>query len=361
VNAERIRLQAIAARYGLTIATATPVTGGFSGATVWRTVTDDGQCLAIRHVPHDAAIVNTRQDALAELLSGVFDRGVTGIPVPLRPRPADDLLLSSQRKWFVDLPDGRWLVEPWMPGAALPASDMTPARLSAALLALQRFHAAAREVVLRWPPSAAREWFRFAVEPSAAVRRRRSLLKQWTPEAVDKLSERLQHDPEPAIRTACEHSAGALRCHRDRVLQELERFAQQPAPVQPVLRDVWSSHILFTDDYVTGLIDCTATATDSPALDFARLLRSWFGRDHDAFRSAVQLAVSMDVLQDADLALFDILDASAVLLSPMTWLQRRSEWLSRHPDNASSRWTGDQIARLSEVAANVSALAVRPS
>lgn len=70
-----------------------------------------------------------------------------------------------------------------------------------------------------------------------------------------------------------------------RVLDRVVAFPRSLYALQPVLRDVWSAHVLFaTPDAarVAGLVDFHAAAVDVPATDIARLLGSWLppaGRD----------------------------------------------------------------------------------
>lgn len=70
-----------------------------------------------------------------------------------------------------------------------------------------------------------------------------------------------------------------------RVLDRIAAFPQRVYALQPVLRDVWSAHVLFAAPdaaRVAGLVDFHAAAVDVPATDIARLLGSWLppaGRD----------------------------------------------------------------------------------
>ena len=48
--------------------------------------------------------------------------------------------------------------------------------------------------------------------------------------------------------------------------------------LQPVIRDIWSDHVLFDAEprsRVAGIVDFHAAAIDTPATDLARLLGSW--------------------------------------------------------------------------------------
>lgn len=63
-----------------------------------------------------------------------------------------------------------------------------------------------------------------------------------------------------------------------RLLNAITRLGATRVPRQPVLRDVWSDHVLFGRDdrvRVAGILDFHAAGIDTPALDIARLLGSW--------------------------------------------------------------------------------------
>jgi Ser/Thr protein kinase RdoA (MazF antagonist) len=94
-------------------------------------------------------------------------------------------------------------------------------------------------------------------------------------------------------------------------------------PLQPCLRDVWHDHVLFQEDEVTGLIDPSAARTDTVAADISRLAGSLIADDRLAWGKAIDAYQSVRPLSREEAALVGILDRSGVLLSGMTWLERR--------------------------------------
>lgn len=63
-----------------------------------------------------------------------------------------------------------------------------------------------------------------------------------------------------------------------RVIDSIVAFPCHVHALQPVLRDVWSDHVLFStvdSANVAGLVDFHAADVDVPATDLARLLGSW--------------------------------------------------------------------------------------
>src|SRR5262249_8410933 len=105
-----------------------------------------------------------------------------------------------------------------------------------------------------------------------------------------------------------------------RVTAKLSLALDASVPLQPCLRDIWHDHVLLTGDEVTGLIDPHAARSDSVATDLARLLGSLVGDDRGAWNAALAAYQQVRPLSLAELALVELFDQSAVLLSGMTWL-----------------------------------------
>ena len=73
-----------------------------------------------------------------------------------------------------------------------------------------------------------------------------------------------------------------LHVRGPQLLSELKSAAEKPVATHPVLRDVWSDHVLFEGARVTGIIDYGALRMDEPAADLARLLGSLHPFELDA-------------------------------------------------------------------------------
>jgi len=78
--------------------------------------------------------------------------------------------------------------------------------------------------------------------------------------------------------------------------------------------------VLFSGDDVTGLIDPNASRSECVAADLARLLGSLIGDDRSAWDAGLASYQAARPLTLNELALVELYDQSAVLLSGMTWL-----------------------------------------
>ena len=54
-------------------------------------------------------------------------------------------------------------------------------------------------------------------------------------------------------------------------------------------------------------------------------MRSWYGTDVAKIQKSMEEYQSLRILNASELRLLQVLDASTVLLSPVTWLRRRME------------------------------------
>ncbi len=339
--------------YDLTISSVTPVSGGFSGARVFRVLTGDGRTLAIRRTPNTATLPAKRRIRLYRLLSQLAELGLNQIPVPLIPNttlgnPAAGgapILLektapTTTESW-VSTGDSRWQVEPWMPGLPLSGTQVTDNHLRSAYRLLNHFHRMAIDAL---HTTGQDEWFYVSRTESPAILRRFGIVNELQQGLLAKLQHHLSTDSDTRLRDLAVIICDALRKWLPWLHLELSALATQTFSIQPVLRDVWRAHVLFTDQEVTGLIDLTATGTDHVAVDLSRLIRSWYGADNVRLRAATETYRTLRKLDPRELKLWQSLDASSVLLSPVTWLRRRME--SSDP----SPFPDDVIARLRELA-----------
>ena len=334
---------AVQRAYNVTILTATAVSGGFSGAAVFQTTTSDGRALAVRRTPKAVALPPERMRRLYGLLRQISQCGCRGIPLQLLPADTETQVRRSENRTvvpWVQVEDCIWQMEPWMPGSSLAGHELTTPHLTAALTALNQFH--------QWATEAVRvvgsdDWFLNATRPSPAVLRRLSIVGELQTGLLKKLRHQMSEDPDERFRSLAVRVCEALTAWLPWLQRELTALAMIAFPIQPVLRDIWRAHVLFTDYEVTGLIDLSAAASDHVTLDLTRLVRSWFGSDISCVQNAVEEYQSMRILSGPEQRLLQALDASTVLLSPVTWLRRRME--SGDP----TRSAGDVIARLTEL------------
>ena len=334
---------AVQRAYGVTIHHAMAMSGGFSGAVVFRATTSDGCELAIRRTPKSVTLPPERMQRLHGLLQQISQAGCQVIPVPLMPVKMEVLVHRGENRPVVpwlDLEDCVWQFEPWMSGSSLAGHELTAPHLRAALSTLHHFHEKAAEAVRIVGSD---DWFLNATRPSPAISRRLGIVNELQAGLLKKLEHRLRGDPDVQLQGLAVRVCETLTTWLPWLQRELTALAVIAFPVQPVLRDIWRAHVLFTDCRVTGLIDLSAAASDHVTVDLARLFRSWFGSDISRMQNAVKEYQSLRILSGPEQRLLQTLDASTVLLSPVTWLRRRMESGDR------ANLSGDVIARLTEL------------
>lgn len=280
---------------------------GFSGARVWSVQTTTGR-YAVRWWPSGWSLA--RLSGLHQLLRSLHQAGLSYIAVPLPNQRGETLM-----QWG----DQYVQVEPWLPGE----TDRAPgaSRRAAAMEALARWHQAAAQYR---PLSPHQAWFAVRPpQPAPAVLERRQRLRQLQAEHLRRAAEQAVHRAGPEARALIERMTTRILQQAEPVLKELDIAASWTVSVQPVLRDIWREHVLFTGDAVSGLIDPSACRTDTVAADLSRLLGSWWGRDISAWTEALAQYQKHRSLTAAERNLIPILHHSGVLLSGVTWL----EWL----------------------------------
>ncbi|MEX2187939.1 MAG: phosphotransferase, partial [Pirellulales bacterium] len=112
----------------------------------------------------------------------------------------------------------------------------------------------------------------------------------------------------------------------------LDEAASFQVALQPCLRDVWSDHILFSGDDVTGIVDLGAMRIESVAADVARLLGSMVGDDAALWQSGLASYEAVRPFDAQERRLAVAIDRGNVVLSGMLWLR----WLlidERHFDD----------------------------
>lgn len=234
--------------------TVAPLTGGFSDATAW--MVDHG---GRRFVLKSFATTASRAHAewVHAFMRHVRAAGVPEVPTVERTRDGDSL--------HADPAGTLWELLEGKPGNA--EAHPSAEQASAAADALARVHRAAAA----WPACPRR------VDHSPGVLHRvaraRALLKRpWTTRLAA-----ADHSPlHDRFLLASEIVAGPVG---QRAVARVAAWQSRPVAVQPVLRDVWSEHILFVGSEVKGIIDWHAAGIDTPATDLGRLLGSWAGDD----------------------------------------------------------------------------------
>lgn len=208
----------------------------------------------------------------------------------------------------------------FVPGLATAAPTAAQAR--AATLAAARLHVAAASWRAAVPTNAV---------PAAVTRRvdqaRHMLAEPWQPRrgdgggAVGELHAKMAARLERATMIARD-------LELDAVLRDVAARAELPTPVQAVVRDLWSGHVLYDVDdpgRVAGIVDYQAAAVDTAATDLARLLGSWRriagASVLDAWRDAVDAYESIRPLTAGERDLVPWLDATATVFALDNWFR----------------------------------------
>ncbi|MFK7769420.1 MAG: phosphotransferase enzyme family protein [Mariniblastus sp.] len=272
--------------------------GGFSGAQIWK-IRTSGQSYCLRRWPPSHPD-RQRLEWINLVLVHVSNNGCPEISVPINDKSGNRFL---QRFNFF------WELAPWMPGTADFDLEPNDNRLANAMDCLARFHLASAQVNLDFRPSPGIE----------------SRIRQLNdvPKSLSRIGRSAMGASDHGLPTS-------LFLLRDKVVsqgaqlarelhQQLSPFQKISVPVQPVIRDIWHDHVLFSGDVVTGLVDFGAMQMDMVDMDISRLLGSLIGNEVarwdgalDAYRSVRKLPIDFDCIL--------ALDRCAVLLGSTNWL-----------------------------------------
>lgn len=299
--------------------------GGFSGSAVHLVEhMATGRRFVLKRFPESAsgercawvhALMRHLRAAGIEVVPEVMDRG--------RAAPAES------RTFVGDGEGGRWELVAFMPGRA--AERPTAGQAARALEALARLHVAAAGM--------AGEQTR---GPSPGVIRRREQARQLLAFPWRQRRAAIGMDADVAV--VAQFDAAIEVFDREGGGRSLERVAAaeaEPLALQPVLRDVWSDHVLFADggERVSGIIDYHAAGIDSPATDLARLLGSWsLAGDRrelsllDAWPDAIDAYERVRPLAAAERRLVPWLHAAGVLFGLDNWFRWMLEERRTFPD-----------------------------
>lgn len=328
-TADNAEAKQIAALYGIEIQTLVPVGGGFSGACVFRIEHSSGGVFALRRTPAADAMPAERYCGLVALLRDVRSHGCTVIPVPLRHQQSSLRILETPhtpRFANVDHSQTRlrtdefvWQMEPWMPGEPAEGPP-TSLQIESTLEALDLLHKTAAESV---QARGINQSLFVTRERSPGILRRIEIASELSSGLLARFHKAAASEPDPEFRSCARRLCAAVEFWLPWLTEQLTEAASVSYQLQPVIRDLWRPHVLFTAERVTGIIDLNAMGTDHIGLDVTRLFRSWFGTDVARIREAMTLFCTQRSLDDTEMRLLQGFDAATVLLSPVTWLRRR--------------------------------------
>lgn len=226
--------------------------GGFSGVRVWA-VDHAGRRFVLKRFVDSMGY--DQATWVHSLMRHVRSEGVTSTP-DLEVTAVGDTVLVDRHGML-------WELVEWKPGRA--TAEPSARQIHAAATALANLHRAAAT----WPRQALR------IDHSRAVGERisRARMLQASP-----WMSRLSAVGDGAFRERFAQAAAIFASvGGPQAVAQASAWESQPVALQPVLRDVWSDHILFVGEAVTGIIDWHAAGSDTPATDVARLMGSWPG------------------------------------------------------------------------------------
>jgi Ser/Thr protein kinase RdoA (MazF antagonist) len=102
--------------------------------------------------------------------------------------------------------------------------------------------------------------------------------------------------------------------------QQLGLLRSVPVLQIPIIGDIWSDHVLFNNDEVSGIVDFGAMKLESPCLDIARLFGSYADYSSEALRRGISYYCEFRELNDLDLGLIELYDRGYVILAGIQWL-----------------------------------------
>jgi homoserine kinase type II len=290
-------IEKIARHFGVAPITITSAPStGFSGAGVWRVTEDGGKSFSVKQY------ANLSAEHLSWVHRVVLHTMVCDcqfVAVPRRDPHGNSILQSD---------DSIWEVCDWMPGIADFTDNPTDVRLTNAMKALAKFHQSAAQV-------------NFDFRPSPSIRSRIEGLN-----ALPDILSRAKTIPDafPELKNIRLQLKRLSPHQRQNHLQTLTLMANQTLPLQPVIRDLWHDHLLFTDDQLTGLVDFDAMQMDTIAMDLTRCLGSLCPDNPDRWTVALDAYSTVRPIQKSEMDLINVLPPINVILTAANWLN----WIS---------------------------------
>lgn len=306
----------------------------FSGAVIFRVTTDSASFALRRWPPGQAPEPRLRE--LHRFLAFLQREGIRQVAVPV----------AGESGTLLESGIHTWQLEPWMPGRADFHANPSDLRLANAMRLLARIHLIAKRYVAT---HTGEEWFhQVRWGPSFAVQERLMILKRWDSQRLD-ATLRAETPKRDAVKRCVEVVAPIVR-------RELESVQTECFRQHPCLRDVWSEHVLFTGDDVTGVIDPSAARTETVAADLSRLLGSFLPEGGARWEMALDAYSAVRPLGMHERRLVRVLDRSGVLLGALHWMEQFSaHGLAAQSQPATSRCAA-VLQRLERLAGESAAL-----
>ncbi|MEC8555844.1 MAG: aminoglycoside phosphotransferase family protein [Planctomycetota bacterium] len=276
-------------------------TGGFSQSRVFRCEAEE-QDYCLRSWPKQSYALE-RLEQVRRAIGQTHAAGLICLP---------KYFSAAEREFFLDAGDSYWELGEWLPGRAEYLENRSPEKLSAAMDTLAALHQV-------WNATSGQDF-------SPAWRRRITGLEGA---AQHQLTQKLLRESHKCTERSA--GSGELAMLGMKTVNLMREYASSlysllnSAPARTnlhfVLRDIWSDHVLFSGDSVSGVIDFGAAGIDEPATDLARLLGSMEPADADQWwRGLCEYRKHSPSLCPHRVL---ILDQASCLLSAIQW----AKWL----------------------------------
>ncbi len=269
--------------------------GGFSGAQIWK-VNTSTQTWCLRRWPLSHPD-RERLDWINLVLAHASSHDCPFVAAPIETK-------SGER--FVHAGSFFWELAPWMPGIADFERDPNDRRLQGVMSGLAKFHLASAQVNLGFQKS------RNAAARLLALQNAGAQIENLGRANTEHELECVQHLRRIVV--------GKGVAYANQLAGRLEPMTREVFPVQPVIRDVWHDHLLFTGDVLTGIIDFGAMQIDNVALDLSRVLGSLVSHQPDRWQMAMDFYSKYRQLSPKEIRLVFDLDQSAAFLGGLNWL-----------------------------------------
>ncbi len=265
---------------------------GFSGSGIWK-VAHGSRFYCLKQWPPGKPSDRTRH-LIGHVIPAVQQQGLP-IAAPLETRDGNRFILL-ENCW--------WDLSPWLPGAPGKHSTLTEVQLQQAMEWLARYHNLAADLLSEFGRS-------------AAILYRLQLSRQLLDGQLNRLVERKYAGLAPGLADLFINQAIQ---QLPRLLGVIEEYADRELVLVPALSDIWSDHLFFQNEEVSGVIDFGAMKLDSPCLDIARLLGSYTGDDGSVLARGIKHYQAARSLNEQDIELIELFDHANVVLSGVQWL-----------------------------------------
>lgn len=265
---------------------------GFSGSDIWK-VTYNSRFYCLKRWPDGKPSDQTRT-LIQSVIPEVEQQGLP-VAAPVETRDGRRFV-RIEKRW--------WDLSPWLPGTPGNASTLTEAQLQQAMQWLARYHRLAAGIVSD-------------VGQSPAISYRHHFSRQLFDGSLNLLTERKYLGLDPGIADLFVSQANR---RLPWLINVLASFADSELDLLPALSDVWSDHIFFQGEEISGVIDFGAIKLDSACLDIARLLGSYATVDTSVFTRGIKYYRTERSLEQQDVALVELFDQAHVVLAGLQWL-----------------------------------------